>query len=232
MRTRVLQQELLETYPDDHPDAICGREDLLLVNAVMGNHRWIERMLRQHHQPGWKITEIGAGDGALSRRFLESDICGASSLHAFDLAARPPAWPGEAGWTQGDLFQQPLPDSEVLIANLFLHHFTDEQLSLLGSRISPRTRLILAAEPERRWIHTMMGRIFCWLAELHPITQFDMQVSIRAGFRDDELPHSLGLDAKEWHWQQKATLLGGYRFMALRRPSQTDPPRLKLKSVG
>lgn len=217
MRTRVLQQELLETYPDDHPDAITGREDLLLVNAVMGNHRWMESMLRQHYQPGWKVTEIGAGDGALSRRFVEAGICEASCLHAFDLAGQPASWPREAVWTQGDLFQQPLPDSEVLIANLFLHHFTDEQLREIGRRVPPRTQIILAAEPERRWMHTVMGRFFSWLAELHPITQFDMQVSIRAGFRDDELPRSLGLDERDWQWQCKATPLGGYRLMAVRR---------------
>lgn len=224
MRTRVLQQELLETYPDDHPDAIIGREDLLLVNAVMGNHHWMERMLRRHYQPGWKITEIGAGDGALSRRFVEAGICEAGALHAFDLAGRPATWPRDATWTQGDLFLQPLPDSEVLVANLFLHHFTDAQLRMLGSRISPKTRLILAAEPERRWMHTIMGRFFSWLAELHPITKFDMQVSIRAGFREDELSASLGLDAQAWGWKHQATLLGGYRFIATRRDvSETEP---------
>ncbi len=216
MHARVLQQELLETYPDDHPDAISGREDLLLVNAVMGNHRWMERMLRRHCQPGWKITEIGAGDGALSRRFVQAGICDARSLHAFDLAKRPVDWPPEAVWTQGDLFLQPLPESEVVVANLFLHHFTDEQLRVLGSRISPKTRLILAAEPERRWMHTVMGRFFCWLAELHPITQFDMQVSIRAGFRGEELARSLGLDVQEWRWECSATVLGGYRLIAMR----------------
>ena len=100
MRSRVVQQELLETYPDDHPDAIIGREDLLLVNAVMGNHRWMERKLRALYTPGWHITEIGAGDGSLSLRFLEQGICTAKDLHAFDLAGRPARWPKEAAWTR------------------------------------------------------------------------------------------------------------------------------------
>ncbi|MBV6500366.1 MAG: hypothetical protein CJBNEKGG_02843 [Prosthecobacter sp.] len=210
MRSRVVQQELLETYPDDHPDAIIGREDLLLVNAVMGNHRWMEKKLRTLYQPGWHITEIGAGDGSLSLRFLEQGICTAKDLHAFDLAGRPARWPREAAWTQGDLLKQPLPDSEVLVANLFLHHFRDEQLSELGRRISSRTRLILAAEPDRRWIHTLGGKLLCWLAELHPITRFDMQVSIRAGFRGDELKRALGL-GPEWHSEVRSTIFGAHR---------------------
>lgn len=215
MRTRVLQQELLETYPEGHPDAIVGREDLLVVNAFMGNHLWMERTLRRLHQPGWRITELGAGDGALSLRFLEKGICRSQELNAFDLAGRPARWPAEAQWTQGDLLRQPLPDSEVLTANLILHHFTDEQLSTLGARISPQTRLILAAEPARLRIHTWLGRALCFLAELNHITSFDMQVSIRAGFRGDELARALGLTAP---WQATAQLhpLGGYRFMAWR----------------
>ena len=215
MRVRVIEQELLEIYPEDHPDAICGREDLLLVNAVMGNHRWMECMLRRWHQPGWRITEIGAGDGALSLRLKEQGICAAKDLHAFDLAARPARWPTEAAWTQGDFFQHPLPDSEVLVANLILHHFRDEQLRVLGSRISSKTRLILAAEPARRRIHTWLGRFFCWLAELNHITAYDMQVSIRAGFLGDELRVALGL-GEEWQVSVQMHPLGGYRFLAWR----------------
>jgi hypothetical protein len=210
MRTRVVEPELLETYPDDHPDAIRSREELLLVNAVMGNHRWMVRTLKRLFQPGWHITEIGAGDGALSMRFVESEICEASSLHAFDLARRPTRWPKAAAWTQGDFFHHPLPESEVLVANLILHHFKEDQLRVLGSRISPKTRVILAAEPARHRIHTIMGRFFSWLAELNPITCYDMQVSIRAGFRGDEVLEALGL-GPEWQGEVRSTIFGALR---------------------
>lgn len=215
MKTRIVRPELLETYPNDHPDAIAGRQDLRLVNHVMGNHRWIMRTLRRYAQPGWHITEIGAGDGALSLRLMEAGLCTAKDLHAFDLVDRPPHWPAEAAWTQGDLFQQPLPDSEVLIANLFLHHFQDDQLQILGNRISPRTRLIIAAEPARYPIHSVLGRALCSLAQFHAITRHDMQVSIRAGFRGDELAKALGL-GPEWTCHAIAAVKGAYQFLASR----------------
>lgn len=215
MHARVVHQELLETLPADHPDAIAGREDLLVVNAVMGNHRWIERMLRARYQPSWRVTEIGAGDGALSLRFCQRGICGTQHLHAFDLAGRPPAWPADAAWTQGDLFQQSLPDSEVLVANLILHHFRDEQLRVLGGRISPTTRLILAAEPARLRIHSWLGRVLCFLARFNHVTAYDMQVSIRAGFRGGELPQVLGL-GEEWTARAHMHPLGGCRLIAWR----------------
>ncbi len=205
----------METLPDDHPDAIRGREDLRVVNGIMGNHGWISRMLRRHGRPGWRITEIGAGDGALSRGFCEQGICRPQDLHAFDLAGRPADWPPGASWTQGDLFQQPLPDTEVLVANLFLHHFEDDQLRILGGRLSPQTRLILAAEPARQRIHTWLGRVVCSIAELNFVTRHDMQASIRAGFRSQELPQALGLD-EAWRWQVGSTPLGAYHLMAQR----------------
>ncbi|MES2735073.1 MAG: hypothetical protein V4672_02060 [Verrucomicrobiota bacterium] len=216
MQTRSVQPEVLETLAHDDPAALRSRHDLLLVNGIMGNHRWIARMMRQHCQPGWRITELGAGDGALSLKLAQQRLCKTQDLHAFDLAPSPTSWPVDAAWTQGDLFAQNLPASEVLIANLFLHHFQPDQLRLLGGRIAPETRLILAAEPARHRIHTYMGRLFCSLAQLNWVTRYDMQVSIRAGFRGQELPHSLGLDST-WEISVRETVFGGYRMMARRK---------------
>lgn len=216
MQERSVQPEILETLPHDHPDAVRSREDLFQVNGIMGNHRWIARMLRLHAKPGWKITEIGAGDGLLSLGLAGQGLCRTADLHAFDLAPRPAMWPAEAAWTQGDLFAHPLPGSEVLIANLFLHHFQPGQLQTLGRQIPGETRMILAAEPARYRMHTVMGRFFCSLAELNWVTRYDMQVSIRAGFRRMELPQSLGL-GNDWQMEVRETLFGSYRLMALRR---------------
>ena len=218
MQQRSVQPELLESLPHDHPDALRSREDLLVVNGIMGNHRWIARMLRRHAQPGWRITEVGAGDGALSLQLVEKGLCRREDLHAFDLAPRPVSWPAEAAWSQGDLFAQPLPASQVLVANLFLHHFQPEQLRILGRRIPVETQMILAAEPARYRRHTLLGRFFCSLAELHPVTRYDMQVSIRAGFRGRELPESLGLESG-WEISVQESVFGGYRMRALRQKS-------------
>lgn len=212
---RSIQPELLDSLPQDHPDAIRAREEMPLVNRVMGNHRWIERMIRLRAEPHWRITELGAGDGGLSLRLLAADLCAADRLHAVDFAPRPAHWPTNAGWISGDVLTHPLPASEILLANLFLHHFTEEQLGRIGSRISASTRLIVAAEPARRWIHRVMGRLFCELAELNFVQRHDMQASIRAGFVGDELRRALGLGL-EWDVHVREHPLGGYRLLAER----------------
>jgi len=215
MKHRALQPELLDSLPSDDPDALRAREEMLQVNGIMGNHRWIERMVRRHAEPGWHITELGAGDDELSLRLVNAGLCHAGLLHAMDLAPRPDNWPLNAQWTSGDVLNHELPASEIVIANLFLHHFTTEQLRTLGSRLSPSTRLIIAAEPARLWMHTVLGRLFCELAELNHVQRHDMQASIRAGFRGDELRQALGL-SNDWQVSVQMHPLGGYRFLAMR----------------
>ena len=212
---RLVQPEMLDALAEDDPDAVQSRHDLLKVNWIMGNHRWMLRQLRLEHRPGESICELGAGDGALGRKILAAGICRESELHAVDLAPQPDDWPQKAVWHRGDLFATPLPDCEILVANLFLHHFTPEQLELLGSRLPTATRLILAAEPARYRIHQYSGRLFCALTGLNHVTRYDMQICIRAGFRGDELPRSLLLPAP-WLWQARDTLSGANRSVIRR----------------
>ena len=212
---RTIEPELLDALADDHPDALASRRDLLKVNWIMGNHHWMLRTLKKERKPGERICEIGAGDGALSRKIVQNAICSPTELHAVDLASQPKNWPQGATWHQGDLFATQLPDCEILIANLFLHHFRPEQLAQLGARLSPVTRLILAAEPARYRIHQITGGVISRLLRMHYVTRYDMQVSIRAGFRCDELPQSLGLGS-DWRFEGGCTMFGANRVVMRR----------------
>lgn len=215
MKHRQILPELLDLLPQDDQRAVRAREEMCIVNGAMGNHRWIERMLRRHGQKGWKITELGAGDGALSLRLLKAGLCTEEELQAVDLVPRPLHWPKVAGWLSGNVLESGLPDSEVVLANLFFHHLTEQELCHLGSKITSGTRLILAAEPARFWVYRWMGRLLCEVAELNDVQHHDMQLSIRAGFRRDELRLALGL-GNEWLVQVQMHPFGGYRFMAER----------------
>lgn len=206
MRRRV-EPEILDSLPADDAEAIRSRRDLRWINAIMGNHRWLMRRIGELRRPGCRVLEIGAGDGTLGRGLVKRGLV--EEFTAVDLAPRPHDWPSEAQWLQQDLLKTELPPSEIVIANLFLHHFED----LSKIRMPDKCRVLLCAEPARRRVHIWQGKVL-GLLPLSPVTRHDMEVSIRAGFLDDELPHLLGLDG--WRWTVATTLFGSYRLEAHR----------------
>lgn len=200
--------------PHGDPEAIQSRRELRLINGIMGNHRFLSREIQRVIKSQWRVLELGAGDGTFGAQLVAHGICRPEQLVGLDLAPRPALWPEKADWIQGDLFSVPMPAAEVVIANLFLHHFESSTLAKIGARRSSTCRILLANEPARRGLHIAQGRLLSWFARLGRVTRHDMIVSIRAGFSGDELPHALGL--QKWKTSVSTTLLGAYRLVALK----------------
>lgn len=212
---RDVQPELLDSLPHDDPAAVRSRAELRMINGLMGNHRWIARQLRRVRQPEWRVMELGAGDGLLAQRLIDNGLCTVPTMTAVDLAPPPQNWPASARWLQGDLFSLPrLPDAEIVVANLFLHHFQAAQLAELGKRFPDTCRVLIFSEPARRSLHLWQGHALALLTQLSHVTNHDMLISIRAGFLHDELPHSLGLQG--WRCEVSHSPLGAYRMVATR----------------
>jgi len=212
---RQVLPELLDSLPHDDPAALRSRGELLMINRIMGNHRWLCRTLQQPDLEGRHVLELGAGDGALAQRAWREGASQPARWSAIDLAPMPAEWPGEASWLQSDLFSlQELPDAEIVVTNLFLHHFHNHQLEILGRRLPSSCRTFLACEPARRRVHSLQGRLLSVLAGLSQVTRHDMLASIRAGFTGNELAHALRLQG--WQTETSTTTLGAYRFKAWR----------------
>lgn len=211
---RRVQPELLDSLPADDPEAIRSRRELRLINAIMGNHRWLGREIRRQLRPGWRLLELGAGDGSLGARLAGRGVCAASQLAGLDLAPRPVCWPAGATWTRGDVLAEPLPDAEVVVANLFLHHFDSVALARLGARLPDSCRVLIASEPSRRQLHLAQAGLLALLALLGRVTRHDMMVSIRAGFRGGELAAALGIGT--WECAIGSSVLGAHRLCAVR----------------
>lgn len=225
---RSLVTELLDVLPTDDPEAKASRRDLRLVNRLMFNAALAARKLRgaYHGQsPPRRILDLGAGDGtwmlSLARRL-----------------ARP--WPGvevtlldrqllltdttresfaELGWkavpATADVFdylatsRQP---HDIVVANLFLHHFEGEALSRLLTLVSGMTGAFIAVEPRRaRFALAMsylLGVIGC-----NRVTRHDAVASVRAGFADDELSQAWP-DRRGWHVAEEAAWPFSHCFIA------------------
>lgn len=197
---RIVESEILDELPGDDPRALRSRRDLRLINCLMGNERWIERQVKA----AGLVIELGAGDGALTRKLLKR-----GKVTGLDLQPKPEGLP--ADWGKGDLFETlPKTPGETVVANLILHHFKDEKLRELGGLLKNRKRLVFV-EPWRNRLALAEGRLL--FPVINEVTRHDMMVSIRAGFVRGELPALLDPEGR-WHWKEETSLLGGIRVLA------------------
>jgi len=220
MLARVVEPEILDSLPCDHPAARHNRRDLRLTNAVMGNHRWLGRVLRARAGRAEPALELGAGTGEnavrLRRRGWQVD--------ALDTWPAPAAWPAGARWHRADLRGfAGYGAYRVVFGNLILHQFTAAELAALGAQLAAGPRLIAACEPMRRRLSQRLYRLLAPLFGANAVTRHDAHVSIAAGFVGDELPRLLGLDAARWAWRCGATVRGAYHMVAWRRDRPERP---------
>lgn len=214
---RSVCPEILDTLPASNPDAQASRRDLRRINQLMGNNRWLARRLSSKQTHGeMHLVEIGAGDGTLAKRLHDS--IAPSTYTAVDLAPQPESWLKNGIWLQTDLLSiDYAPDATHLIANLILHHFEAPALKAIGERIqNSHIHTILACEPCRRSIHQAQLKAGKLIGFNH-VTLHDGVVSVRAGFRANELPLALNLDSDKWNCTIKESFMGAYRMIAKRK---------------
>jgi 2-polyprenyl-3-methyl-5-hydroxy-6-metoxy-1,4-benzoquinol methylase len=226
MQARRLEGEWLDELPADDPRARRSRADLQRINAIMGNARIVASALKpMFPEPPRSLVELGAGDGVFALRLArligargmdvtlmdQQRIVAPETLRAF----------GEAGATvdvaQADVFdwlERPGPRVDVIMANLFLHHFEDEPLARMLSLVSSRTRVFVACET-RRSVATMAGARMLGVIGCNDVTRHDAAASIRAGFREGEI--SALWPAGPWSLREETRgLFASHLFMAAR----------------
>ncbi len=211
---RILQPELLDSLPHDHPDALHNRRDLRLINRITGTHRWLVRTLPPLLRPDELVLELGAGTGELGGRLARAGV----QIDGLDLWPRPVDWLAEREWYRADLQEfAGYSRYTVFVGNLIFHQFSDAHLAALGEKLRRTARIIIACEPVRRRSSQVLFRIAAPLFGANHVSLHDAHVSIEAGFRDDELPLALGLTRDAWDITCASTVLGMQRMLAVRR---------------
>jgi hypothetical protein len=221
---RIVQPEILDMLAPADPRAIRSRRDLRRVNAWISNHSIMADALKNNlngHAPK-KITELGAGDGdfllqiaqKLSSRWPNTNVTlldlqkniSEETLAAFSGLD----WSAEA--VVADVFDWPQSSEEIVITNLFLHHFENERLTELLRTISERAKLFAAIEPRRAPLPLFFSRLL-WAIGCNNVTRHDAIISVRAGFSDEELS-MLWPDKKNWRLTEGRAGLFSHLFIA------------------
>ena len=198
---RRVEPELLDELSATDPRAVRSRRDLQRLNDWMGNGRIMAQALNDclAGRAGWRLAELGAGDGTFllglmrrlgASRASEAVLVDKQQIVTPETQTALRELGCQADAVSADVFNwlsQPVREPwDVIVANLFLHHFTDSQLASLLALAADRTRIFVTVEP-RRWGWSLLGSRLVWLIGCNAVTRHDAVVSVRAGFAGQEL---------------------------------------------
>ena len=128
----------------------------------------------------------------------------------------------DVGWrataVQADVFdwlaEPPAARSDLVIANLFLHHFLSGRLRELFRLAAERTNVFVACEPRRSAFALNAARLLGVIG-CNAVTRHDAVVSVRAGFAAQELS-ALWPTSTEWQLVEQPAGLFSHCFIARR----------------
>jgi hypothetical protein len=230
---RVFEPELLDDLPPADPRAVGSRADLRRLNSIMGHDDILSRAFHYHLDGAFsrsrplRLVELGAGDGTLllrlARRVSPSGLAAQVTLLDRQNIVSPETQRAFAAlnWSvesvANDVFvwlERPFPAVDMMIANLFLHHFPDESLTALFRLAAARTNLFIACEPRRSSFALTASRLL-HLIRCNVITRHDAVVSVRAGFVGRELS-ALWPGDDQWQLSEQSAGWFSHCFIAKR----------------
>ncbi len=230
---RLVEPELLDTLPPADAQAVGSRADLRRLNFLMGHAAILSRAFRRNFDKAparsepLRLVELGAGDGTLllqlARRWsalgvtVEATLLDRHNLVSAETRRAFAALNWSVETVAADVvrwLEPPSPRVDVMLANLFLHHFQGEELRVLLHRAAARTSLFLACEP-RRSPRALAACRLLRLIGCNRVTRHDAAVSVRAGFVGRELS-ALWPAAPGWEKSEQPAGVFSHCFVAKR----------------
>ena len=230
---RIVEAETLDHLAPDDPAAERSRRDLRRVNAFMGARSILATAMRlalPHGAPTGRplrLLEIGCGDGRLLHGVADQ-MRGEWPQVELTLLDRQPivevatlASYAELRWQAKPLVADVLvwadekdagPRFDLVVTNLFLHHFEPPQLVRLFAAIAARSGGLVACEPRRGRLALAASHLVVALGA-NAVTREDAVLSVRAGFTGHELTDLWPRDAG-WACREHAAGLFSHLFTA------------------
>ncbi len=219
-RERSDAPELMDDLTLPEADLRAALADLKRVNMLLGGHQagiaGLRPFLSMKTKAPCHILDIGCGDGEFLRHLQR--YCAKKGFRA-----RLTGWDRNAESLQAgrdmvtseapityelrDVLEFPeLPQGEfVIICNLFLHHFRDEEiLKMLGHWSRSNCKAIVINDLDRNPLAYSLFRLFGAIFMKSKIAMHDGLVSIQRGFRRSELEgfgRSLGIGSGTIRWK-------------------------------
>lgn len=239
--TRSVVPELLDGLAASDPAAIRSRTDLKRVHRAMGTRSILLRALGNFNFRGparpLRILELGAGDGSLMLAVAQAqkprwacvDLCLLDRQPLLDPATT--AAYAELGWTatnqvadvhdwaiaatRSQYSAAPPARWDLVVANLFLHHFDGEQLASLLGAIAMSSERFVACEPRRSRLALVASQLI-GIIGVNAVTRTDAVLSVRAGFAGTEISNSWPAPNLAWESREFPAGRFSHCFVAAR----------------
>lgn len=228
---RRVEPEMLDSLAAEDPHAQRSRQDLRRLQRAMATLTIVQNALDRSASDFAPRTllELGAGDGSLMlrlarRRAKRWPDLSVMLLDRLSLVATETLdGMREVGWTPRvvvtDVFDWLAKREDtrwdIVVANLFMHHFSTGELKRLLVEMAERTCMFLCCEPRRSAL-ALAGSHLIGLLGAGPVTRHDAVSSVHAGFRAQELS-SIWPDQQNWVLSEYPAGLFTHCFLAVRK---------------
>lgn len=228
MDARSIEPEWLDELPPADPRAKRARRDLRRINSWMLQPAIMARLLRGHApERKRKLLDLGAGDGSFMLRVARrlgwqnvtitlvdrQNAVSDETKAAFNTLG----WNVEIATADVIEFMEWPAGFDIISANLFLHHLSDQDLTRLLGRAAQSAPLFVACEPKRAQWPLFASRLL-WAIGCGDVTRHDAPASVRAGFAGRELSALWPTD-EPWELHERPRLFS-HCFVARKRGPQ------------
>lgn len=202
-KTRATKPERIDTGDYTQEEYERFLKEIRFINRHLGDRSALEAtLLADIDRAGsnvFSVLDVGAGSGELLGVIAEfaastartAELVGLdlNKLSVKEIAEESKAHP-EISPIQGDALRLPFADRsfDYAICSLFTHHLTDEQIAPTLSEMSRVARRgILVIDLERSAKAWVLYKLFCVAYRISPLVRHDGSLSIRKGFRPQEM---------------------------------------------
>lgn len=219
---RSTQAEIMDDFELQGSEMQTLLTDLKTVNTLLGGTGvtldGIDTLLKSTNKSTTiTITDIGCGDGELLRKCYAHLTKQGFTVKAIGIDANPYIIDEAIKRTKDalnftylviDVFskENSIPQSDIILCTLFLHHFETEKITALLKRLSKNTNKGIVVNDLHRSIWAFrLFKIFSYLFIKTKIARHDGLVSVARGFKKEELK-KIALHFKDfestvtWKW--------------------------------
>ncbi|MBB6690640.1 methyltransferase domain-containing protein [Cohnella xylanilytica] len=201
LRTRAREPELMDDFARGGEELREALRHLRLLNRVFGASGpalyGVKRLWKEAGRPGdWTVLDVGAGSGDVNRALLrwadrEGVRLGLVLMDKTEEACEEARslFRGESRIEvrRGDLFELPPRCADVVTASQLAHHFSDEELPSVLTRLLEASRIgAVLADIHRHWLAWLAVSLATRVLSRNRYIRHDGPLSVAKGFRRED----------------------------------------------